>query len=190
MWDMYESPWLLLTAAFAVLIAVLIARAVFPRKRLAWLIILPVLLTAAGIAIDILNATDHEQIQSSLKYLRRAVIDRDIDTIDAHLHPDYQDAHNRSKAELLEFSRQILNSFRAEKIKPLYREIQITRPTAAAATYEYTVHLAQDPRSELGPPIFFIKLNIYFMKTEQRIWLVTSVEPLEYNREPINWRSF
>ncbi len=189
MWNPYESPWLLLFLAAGVLCVVQVVRWVKPDKNLAWLLALPVLLAISAFALDISIQTDLEKINTAVSGLRKAALQKDVAAIEELVHPQYADPVNASPEVLFANLEHAFNLVEIEKINIASKVIQIPRENSSIVTCEYAVHLQQDESRITAPPLFLLKVNLYFLRTPGREWLLTTIEPLEYNRNSINWGS-
>jgi len=188
MFNIVQNPWLLLILSFISLSVIVIIRRENPDKCGWAFFLVPLLLAVGGFGIDEFFASDYEKIDSAVTVVARAVVDADADTIEEIISDDYQDSIHLSKPVLLVYCRVMLSRPLIEKAKKVYHEIAIDG-SEATAKIEYMLHL--DPRSSYAEytPMMPIKMNLYFTKTEDDDWLISSAEILEIHKQPATWRT-
>ncbi len=181
MWNIFGSPWLLISVAAVLLVISAVLRAVRPDKFKIYVFLIPLLAAGLGFAVDAAYKTDHELIRSSVKQITRAVVKGDIETIDRCVSPNYTDFVNRNKQELMTYARIVLEERIIEKIRKRYRKV-----TPPEAEYEFVVHFAQQGVRRQAPPIVFVKVKLEFEKSAGK-WPVMRSDIIEVNNKKVNW---
>lgn len=189
MWNPYENPWMLLFIAAGLLCIVQVIRWGKPQKNLAWLLILPIGTAALALTLDLMVHTDYEKISSAVRTLRIAAVEKDLAVIAERVHPEYTDPINEDPDILLNNIEHAVNLVEIEKIKTSYRNIQILRQNSGVASCEFAVHLNRENQRVAAPPVFLLTVDLFFLKNPQGQWLLTTIEPLKYNRQTISWNS-
>jgi hypothetical protein len=184
-----ESPWPLLTVAIILLAIVVVVRQTWPYKRRWWQLLLPLILAVAAVGLDRFVETDYEKIESVIDTGIRAVIAQDLGQIDRIISPDYADSARRSKAGLMAFCGDLLSQPLAERIKKLQEQINVSGQQANAEV-SVRVHLQQQNVYATAGTLMFVKMKLYFAQVPYGKWLISRVEVITVNNQPLNWGSF
>ncbi len=184
-----ESPWPLLTVAIILLAIVVVIRQTWPYKRRWWQLLLPLVLAVAAVGLDRFVETDYEKIESVIDTGIRAVIAQDLGQIDRIISPDYADSAHRSKAGLMAFCSDLLSQPLAERIKKLQEQITISGPEATAEL-SLRVHLQPQNVYATAGTLMFVKVKLNFAQTLYGKWLISRVELITVNNQPLNWGAF
>ena len=188
MFDLFETPWLLLIVSIIVLAVVIIIRQSRPDKSRWWQLLMPVILAGLAFGVDFLVKTDYEKIESVIDLASKAVTVRDIAQVDTIISPDYHDLIHNSKDEIIAFCRAIFSGPLIEKTKTRYTIINVSAPEAACEL-EIVVHLEQESIYAAAGRIIFIKAKLYFTKTPEGKWLISGSQILAVNNQPSNWKN-
>jgi hypothetical protein len=188
MFDVFEQPWTLVGAAVLVLFAVLTFRSVWPEKRHWWQLALPAFIVAAAFGTDLLVQTDREKIHALLKKGMRAIEQEDCNAIATILADDYNDSFHDSKAHLLKHCVTELKESPVLRVKQSSLFIQASPPIGMAAVivmikFDRNSYIAQNYKDWA-----LIKARIQLQKQADKNWLISRVEVLEIDRQPVNWR--
>ena len=183
-----ESPWSLLTVAIILLAIVVVIRQTWPYKRRWWQLLIPVVLAAGGLGLEHFIETDYEKIESVIDTGIRAVIAQDLGQIDSIISPDYADSARRSKAGLMAFCSDLLSQPLAERIKKQQEQINISAPQATAEV-SLRVHLQPQNVYATTGTLLFVKMKFHFAQTLYGKWLISRVELITVNNQPLNWGS-
>ncbi len=189
MFNVIETPWLLLSAAFVLLVVITVVRRSRPEKRRWWQLFLPAVLLGSAFALDFFVKTDYEKIQTLMSLGKKSVIDRNINQIDTIISPHYYDAGHNSKENFMAFCRFILSKPLLKKVKTRYNKLTISAPEAISEM-EIVAHLLPESVYASAGRIVFVKAKLYFTKTYDKNWLISSFEILEINKQPFNWKYF
>ncbi len=188
MFNLFETPWLLLIISIIVLAVVTIIRQSRPDKSRWWQLLMPVILAGLAFGVDFFVKTDYEKIESVIDLASKAAAGRDIDQVDVIISPDYHDLIHDSKDELMAFCRAIFSTPLIEKTKTRYTIIKVSAPKATCEL-EVVVHLEPESIYAAAGRIIFIKAKLYFTKTPKRNWLISGSQILAVNNQPSNWKN-
>jgi hypothetical protein len=186
MFDIFEQPWTLLGAAVIVLFGMLTFRSFCPEKRHWWQLIIPVFLTVAAFGVDILVQTDLEKINSVIKAAINAVQQEDCSAIEAVIANNYSDSYHSTKKHLINHCRRELSKPLIDKIKKPARKIDISDSNATATLF---VVIILDKNSYLAQykSFLMVKSRLSLRKQPDKRWLISRIEILEIDRQPIKW---
>ena len=186
--DIFDKPWTLLGAAVLVLFAMLTFRSMFPEKRHWWQWLVPALLAAAAFGLDSLVRTDLEKINAIINISIKAVEEEDCDAIETIIADNYSDSYHGSKTSMLAHCRRALSQHVIEKNKKTGQLIEISEPNANATLF---VTIIFDKDSSISKdyykPFIWMKAKLYLQKQPDKEWLISRVEVLEIDRQPVNW---
>ena len=188
MWNIFEQPWTLLTAAIIILLLMLIVRSILPDKKHFWQLLLPVLLAASAFALDLLVQTDLEKINTVISTAVKAVEQENPDAIEPIISDNYLDSFHNTKNDFMNHCRRRLSEPLVEKnIKRIVTiDIQETLATAV-----FTVRIIFDERSYIYQsykPIILTKVKLDLQKEPDNNWRITKAELLEIDMQPVNWQ--
>lgn len=187
MWDVFEQPWTLLGAAVIVFLIVQTIRSVWPEKNRWWQLLLPVLVAALGIGLDLAVATDHEKINAIVKAGIRAAEAEDCTALARLIASDYEDSYHKSKAELIGHCRSRLEPPSIEKVRKIASDVQVT-PPEAVATFTIMVQFHKDSYwAKAYKPSALVVLEFRLHKQPDGSWLVYRAEVKEVDKMPVNW---
>jgi uncharacterized membrane protein len=97
MFNIFENPWGLLTAAVAVALIIWIFRSLAPQKMRWWLWLVPIIIGCAAFAIDFLVETDTEKIEKTIYALTMAVEQENCNAIAPLIAENYHDSYHKTK---------------------------------------------------------------------------------------------
>lgn len=190
MLNFFEQPWTLIGTAVLVLFAVFTFRSVLPEERRRWQWLLPLGVAALALGLDYIVKTDREKINSLIDTVMQAVEQENCDVIDATIADDYRDSFHSTKAELMRHCRRTLS-------RPLIAKNSIrgmtppaiTPPTATVTLFT-TTHFEKDSyvTRDYYTPLAQFKVELHFRKQPDKSWLISRINPLEANKQPIKWR--
>ncbi len=187
MFNIFENPWGLLTAAIVVAIALWIFRSIAPEKMRWWLLSVPIAIGGAAFAIDFLVETDTEKIEKTIYSLTKAVEQENCDAIAALISEDYKDSFHKTKRQLISHCKVRLEKPIVERVVPRIVSIEQASPDAVGI---FTVRVLFDKESEISqlykPDVFF-KVQTDLEKQSDRRWLINRIEILEIDRFPAGW---
>ncbi len=187
MFNFFEQPYTLIGAAVLVLFGMLTFRSVFPEKRRWWQMLVPVFVAGMAFGLDVLVKTDLEKIHVVISKGIKAVKEEDCNALGQILTANYSDSHHDTKEELLGHCRRVLTPALVEKHKKTGELIQITGPKATAVlftimTFDKSSYISQNYKSFL-----MTKSRLTLQKQPDGKWLISRVEVLELDRQPVNW---
>lgn len=184
----FETPWPVLTAALIVLAVVVIIRQAWPDNRRWWQLVIPVILVASAFGLDYFFDTDYEKIESIIDSGIEAVVEQNVGQIDGIVSPDYSDSRHRSKASLMGFCRDLLSQPFVERIKRQQEQVTISVPEAEA---EISVRLHLYPQNpySVGGTLMYVKMKLYLTRTAYGNWLISRIDIISINNQPLNWGS-
>jgi len=188
MFDIFEQPYTLIGAAVLVLFGILTFRSFCPEKHRWWQLLIPVFLAIAAVGADMLVQTDLEKINSVIKAAINAVQQEDYNAIGATIDNNYSDSYHSTKQLLLDHCRQELSKPLVDKIKKPARKIDISDSNATATLF---VVIILDKNSYITEykPFLQVKARLSFRKQPDKRWLISRIEILEIDQQPINWRN-
>ena len=196
MLNVFEQSWTLLISAIVTLLIVLMVRRIFPEKWHWWQLILPVLLVAAGLALDYLVQTDTEKINAVINVAVKAVEEEDPDAIEAILADNYRDSYHFTKRTLMTHCRARLSAPLVEKNIRRIVSIEVSpspyqgRDSPPTATAIFTVRILFDKQSYVYQGFktqMLVKMKLDLQK-QHDTWLISRAELLEVDRQPANWQ--
>lgn len=132
MFDIFEQPWTLLTAAIVILFVTLILRRIFPQRQRWWQLLLPILLAVAAFGFDFLVQTDLEKINALINTGIKAVEEENPDEIEAIISDNYRDSYHNTKEDLMYYCRALLSQPLVERNKKMALTIEKSPPKATA----------------------------------------------------------
>jgi hypothetical protein len=186
MWNIFETPWLLLIVAGVVFIGLAIFRGLLPPKR-AWAFwFLPVAVAIAAFAIDFLVETDKEKIETVLAKACKAVENEDIESAEPLIWKNYSDSIHPTKQILLNHFQLRLSEPVIEKIVPAIVSLDIKPPNA---TLVFTARVMFDPK---GPVYEYRKMMLFKAQAdlikEGDAWFFSRAEILTIDLQPAGWK--
>ncbi len=190
MFDFFEQPWTLLGLSVLVLLGMLTFRSVCPEKRRVWQLLVPVLIAAAAVGLDLLVTTDLEQVRSLIKVVLKAVENEDCTAVARLVASDYQDPVHRNKAALMARCRRELDGPTLLRIKRLSDEVELSGSQAKVALFlrarfEDSSRVARQYKRTL-----LISARLHLKKQPDGTWLIDLAEPFEVDKIPVSWRGF
>lgn len=187
MFNFFEQPYTLIGAAVLVLFGMLTFRSVFPEKRRWWQMLVPVFVAGAAFGLDGLVKTDLEKIHIVISKGIKAVKEEDCNTLGRILTASYSDSYHDTKEELLGHCRNVLTPALVEKHKKTGELIEITGPTATATVFTILTFSKSSYISQNYKSLLMTKSRLTLQKQPDGKWLISRVEVLELDRQPVNW---
>jgi hypothetical protein len=187
MFDIFEQPWTLLSAAVLVLFGILTFRSFCPEKRRWWQLIIPFLLALVDFAADMLVQTDTEKINSVIKAAIKAVQQEDCAAIGATIANDYNDSYHSTKKQLLDHCRRELSQALVDKGKKTGLLIKISDSKATAILFATIFFDKNSYISQNYKSFLWVKARLSLRKQPDKSWLISRVEILELDRQPTSW---
>ena len=187
MFNFFEQPWTLIGAAVIVLFGLFTFRSVFPEKcrRKQWLIPLSVVALAFG--LDFLVKTDPEKVNTLIDSLGRTVENEDSTALAHLIAADYRDSYHSTKADLMAHCRRTLADPLIVKNNVRSRLLEISPPSAKATIFTTTTFEQSSWVTQTYKSFIFFKAEIFFKKQPDSSWLITRINPLEVDKQPITW---
>ena len=187
MFDFFEQPYTLIGAAVLVLFGMLTFRSVFPEKRRWWQMLVPVFVAGAAFGLDVLVKTDLEKIDAVINKGIKAVREENCNALGQILSADYSDSYHDTAEQLLAHCRKVLTPSLVEKHKKTGSLIEITGSKATVVlftilTFDKNSYISQSYKSFL-----MTKSKLTLHKQPDTKWLISRVEVLELDRQPVNW---
>lgn len=187
MFDVFDQPWTLLTAAIIVLLVVFMVRRILPAKRRWWQLLLPVILALIAFGLDWLVETDTEKIKKVIDTGIKAVEEENPDGIDAIIAANYHDSYHNAKKDLMRYCRALLSQPLVEKNKKSNLVIEESPPQAAATLTVITRFDEQSYVYQNYKHFMLIKVKINLQKQADKSWLVNRAEILEIDKQRLRW---
>ena len=190
MFNIFENPWGLVTAAIVALLILMVFRgSIFSKKRRSWLWLLPFVLAFAAFGFDYLVETDREKINAVIDTGVKAVEGEDPDTIEVIVADDYADSYHRSKSSLMAHCRDVLSEPFAEKNIKRIVSIDIQGPKASII---FTVRVLFDKQSYIYQSFkqqMLVEVQAELGKHPDGGWLISRVELLRLDFQPAKWQT-
>jgi hypothetical protein len=187
MFNIFENPWGLLTAAVAVALIIWIFRSLAPQKMRWWLWLVPIIIGCAAFAIDFLVETDTEKIEKTIYALTTAVEQENYNAIVPLIAENYHDSYHKTKKFFINHCKVRLEKPIVEKAIPRIVSIEQASPNAIAI---FTVRVLFDEQSDISQVYksdIFFKIQADLEKQPDNQWLINKIEILEIDRFPANW---
>lgn len=189
MWNIFEQPWTLLTAAIITLLVLMIVRQKVAEKHFWWIWLLPFALAAAAFALDFLVQTDLEKIDAAITAAVKAVEDENPDAIEPIIAENYHDSLNDTKQDLLYFCRR---KFAAPLVEKNIKRIVSIDISGQKAIVVFTVRVLFDQQSYIYQAykrLVLTKVKVELQKQPDNQWLISRAELLEIDMQPTSWRN-
>ncbi len=188
MFNLFEQPWSLSGVAVIVLFGLFTFRSVWSEKRRPWQLLIPILIAAFGFGLDFLVKTDPEKVRTTLKKSITAVREEDPDVIATLIANNYYDSYHGDKQSLIDHARSRLGHSPVEKIKKAGLMLNVSPPEALAVLAVW-IRFAEDSYvAQNYKPLVLVKAEINFTKQPDKSWLISRVELLEIDKQPVAWR--
>lgn len=185
MTNVFENPWLLLTIAALSIVPAAIVRQAKPEWGYRPLLI-PLLLAALGIGLDLAVQTDKEQIHAIVRQCRSAAIEENLSLLGPLICEPYDDGYHRSKAELLASAERALDGASIKKVR--FQHIELTlNEQQAQMEMNTVVHLNPESRYAAFGSIVFVSLRLEFAKQSSAPWCIRRAGVISINNQPANW---
>ncbi len=189
MFNVFEQPWTLLGASVLVLFGVLTYRSVWADKRRPWQWLLPIMLAGSALGLDFLVMTDQEQVRAVTSSLLKAVEEEDCPGVSRWISPNYSDIRHSSKDALMDRCYQELKGPTVEKLKQLDDLVELGA-RKAKVTVSLFVRFDKNSRiAQLYKPVFLAKIRLHLTKQVDGRWLVSRIDMLEVDKQPVSWRN-
>ena len=186
MFDIFETPWLLLCVALVLLIVVWLIRQNLPERKTWPLLLIPLAAAAMAGASEYFVKTDYERIDALMESGRRAAVRENVTELAETLAEGYSDRVHDSKSEVVAFFRSFSATSRIDHLRRTASQVVITPPTATAECV-YRVLLAPDSAYSQAASLYYVKVRFNFAKQADGRWLINGVDLLEVNFQPMNW---
>jgi len=188
MFNIFEQPWTLTVTAVLVLLGLLQFRSIFPEKRHRWQWLLPTFLAVAAFGLDFFVKTDLEKVKAVIKTGIRAVEQENCDAIEAIIAEGYHDSYHDTKASLVAHCRRELSRSAVEKNKKASLQIEMSPPQVTALLTVWTRFDKDSHVAQTYKQLFLIEVRLYLQKQHDKRWLISRVELLELDKQPVSWR--
>ena len=186
MFNFFEQPWTLLTAAIIALLVLAIRWKKDPDKLRSWEMALPFVLAILAFGLDRFIQTDTEKIETLIAICARAIEQENCSAIEPLISPDYRDSYHYSKKSLIRHCRSRLSQPLIEK--NVARIVSIERSDRKAAIL-FTVNILFDKQSRVyqWQRMMLVKVKVDLKKQPDKKWLISRIEIVEINRQPAKW---
>ncbi|MCP4453142.1 MAG: hypothetical protein GY809_16905 [Planctomycetes bacterium] len=189
MWNVFEYPWLLAAMSAGACMVIWILRCVYPDKVRRWTWLVPLLLIAAGFALDYRVSTDREKILITLKQLVASAEAQDVRAIDPVVSPEYSDSYHRSKARMLGHMRSRFSMPVFEEIRTLSLHVNsIENGVAAAGLIATVVFHPESSVAQVVGKSLIARVEFRLRRQADGQWLLSAMELKEVNKQPVSWR--
>ena len=149
---------------------------------------LPAFVAVTAFGLDFLVATDMEKIQSLIKSAIKAVQEEDCRAIEGIIADDYSDSRHVNKESLMVHCRAELSDSCVEENRKLDVAVELTAPSATA-TISLLIKFDRDSRIAREYKRYaLVKAKLYLEKQRDKRWLISRVELLEIDKQPVDWR--
>jgi len=187
--NIFQQPWTLFIVAVFLLLGIITFRRILPERRRWWQLLLPLLVAVAAFGLDFLVQTDLERIRAVIKTGSQAVRDKDFDSITAIISDNYRDSYHHTKEDLLTHGRIQLSQSTVAQIKKVGLIIEELLAPQATAVLTVLLRFTEDSRvAQAYKAILLVKIRINFEKQPDKKWLISRIELLEIDRQPVRWR--
>ena len=185
--NIFQSPWLLLTISVILLGVTAFIRQARPQKCRWWQIPIFVVLAAGAFGIDYFVKTDYEKIENVIVSDIQAAMRQDFNRISSTISGEYSDTIHKSKEAFMVTCQNILSRTLMEKASKRRCVITVSGDEASAELM-IRIHLKPESRYAAVSTLMFVEIKITFRKNPDGEWLITNIEVLSLNNQPLNWR--
>lgn len=173
-----------MVVAAASVVAVLIFRAIWPDKQRGWQFLIPAAIAAMGVGLWYFVWTDAERIAQLISQSGQAIQDGDCQALEELLGQDYSDRRHSTKGAAI---RACSSTVRLADIERIVLRIEETQLGRGSADSVFTARIVFGQRSPSPYGQMLVRAAAQLSKSSGR-WLISSVELLEINGQPANWR--
>lgn len=187
-WNVFEYPFVGIGIAAIVTLGLWIYETFRPERKKIWHLFIPASIVIFSVALSYFVQTDNEKILAAVDKGIKAFKDKNIEPIREIVADDYSDMLHSSKEYIIAYCQALFETAAIDKVTFFSRKMDIEN-TKATFTFEAMVKFAENSRIALmGKPFLIVKAKLYFRKTADKKWLITSSEILELDRNPVDWR--
>jgi len=184
-----ENYWGALIAAGVLFLLLVILRLFRPRMHRLTIFAPPLIVIAAGFALDHFVATDKERIRSFLVMLSEAVEAENTTAISAMICRGYSDSFHKNKESLMRHCSRRLQKPLVEKNVFTIISMQLAGNRADVTVSGRTILEEQSYAARNYKRLFFSKVNLELHRREDDRWCLQRAELLELDRHPAGWRT-
>jgi len=188
MWNVFESPWAIIIAAFVIQIILWIAAGFMSAKKrwVVWLVPAVIILLAFG--LDYFIKTDSEKINNALAGIVKAGETENCPAIATFLSADYRDSLNMSKEDFMRSCKRWLDKPFIDKA--VERRVSLEHDgSSASAVYTVRVLFADDSFvAREYKKLVFSEIRFELKKNGAK-WLISRIELLKLDNQPAQWGS-
>jgi len=188
MFDIFEQPYTLIGAAILVLFGILTFRSFCPEERRWWQLLIPLFIAIAAVGLDMSVQTNLEKINSVVNAAIKAVQQEDYRAIGATIADNYSDSYHSTKQHLMDHCKRQLSKPLIDKITKPSQLIDISDSNATVTLF---VMIILDKNSDFSQykSFFEVKSRLSLRKQPDKKWLISRIEILEIDRQPLSWKS-
>ncbi len=199
MFDVFQTPWLLLSVAM-----VLLGVVFFWRQDLfsnggnggGWRgwgggsgrYLLPLIVAALAFGLDYFVRTDREKIVSTVNRAMDFAVERDFEVFNEIFSPDYSDRHHRSRERFRMFCRTSMAMANLEQVSKRRFELVVSDDGRAECEMSLLVRLNARSGEMAGTQsIFWVEVRIGLKKTDDARWMISGSDLVTVNHQPFGW---
>ena len=189
MLNVFESPWLILAGSVVLFMVMGTWRSVFPEKRHRLQMAAPILLALCAILLDVLVATDREQIERIIKTLHASTQEENLDAFAELIAPDYRDPLHTSRQQLLDKLLSWISRSKVQKARKIGRTWE--RLDASDARVSFRSGVVFDKDSAIARTYkqqYLTRVRLHLKKQPNRRWLIQEIELIQVDGQSFSWR--
>lgn len=186
MTSIFETPWLMLTAAAILLVVAGVVCQIRPRwKR--WPFVVPLLIGALAFGLDYLVQTDTEQIRSIISHCRRLALEGRIDQMEPYIADTYMDPAHRNKDALLQSARAVIQGAGLERVVERGHTLRI-EDGRAVSQVRFRVHINPQKSQYAVGGLLFVLLEFQYVRQPDGRWQIQQIMLQSINDKPMGWK--
>ncbi len=186
MWNITETPWLLLIVGGIVFGIVMMVRQAIPDKQRWWQLAIPAAIFAMSFGLDYFIRTDREKIEAIFGEAKRMAIKQDFSRFNEIFSPDYQDSRNATRDDLRQFCRLSLAMTSLNSVRIRSWDLSILDDEAESEIrLRVWIHYRGEEMEVQTP--YWVRIRVNFARND-RNWQITTTEIVSVNDDPMGWR--
>lgn len=185
-WNIFETPWLLISLSALLLVAAGFCRQVKPEWGY-WPMLAPVLIALLAVGLDYFVQTDSEAITGLIDTCRRSALAGTSRGMEPVISEQYSDSAHKNKEVLLASIDAIVDRVALTRVDVRSHTIDV-QGNRAQSTLRFRIMI--DPRRSeypLSGGLLFVIMVIDYERNPQGEWQIIRTEVQSVNDTPMGW---